>query len=298
LEKAFEKSESEFLLVALSSDWLFPPEQSRELGEVLLRLKNVVSVVELDSPYGHDAFLLEVENLSQVIQGFLEKPAYAEPHLPVAPPRRRSRPRGGLGRPKPDWDLIADLVEPGSHILDIGCGDGGLIDALFRSQGVTGIGIEVSLEHAVSCLRRNVPVIQANVDRGLPFLDDDSFDYAVLNRTLPEVRRPRELLQSLLRVAKKAIVAFPNFGHVGNRASLLLRGGMPVTRSLPMAWYETPNIHLFSLKDFESLCQSEGFQIEALRTQSGSPWSQALLALGLKNFGAETVVAQIGRKKV
>lgn len=288
LENAFRRAKAEFLLVALSSDWLFPPEQTRALGKTLLKLKKVASVTELVSPHGHDAFLLEVEHLSRVIKAFLKRPANSTDR-PRVPRRVRN------GGASVEFNALADLITPESHILDLGCGDGSFIDALYRARGITGIGIDRDLRHVVDCLRRNVPVVQANVDRGLWFFDDDAFDYAILNRTLQEMKHPREVLADILRVAPKAIVAFPNFGHVGNRLSLLLRGGMPLTRALPYHWYDTPNIHLFSLNDFRGLCAEEGYVIEKLLCVSKSSRSKLLLALGLQNLGAEWVVARIGR---
>ena len=288
LENAFRDSQSEFLLVALSSDWLFPPEQTHELGRVLFNLKKVASIVELDSPYGHDAFLLEVEHLSRVIQGFLEKPAYAE---------AAARPRPKMLKSTREAGTLAGLIRPGSHILDIGCGDGEFIDQLFHQSGVTGVGIDISLGHAVDCLRRNVPVVQGDVDHGLSLFGDGIFDYAVLNGTLQEVKRPRLVLREVLRVARKAVVAFPNFGHVGNRLSLLVSGAMPITRALPHSWHDTPNIHLFSLDDFRALCEREGIVIEELICFPGSLASRLLLGAGFRNAGAELVVAKIARAK-
>jgi homoserine O-acetyltransferase len=287
LANAFRDSQAEFLLVALSSDWLFPPEQTRELGKTLLKLKKVASVAELSSPHGHDAFLLEVEHLSAVIRGFLHQPAL---NMPRPLPRRVRNGGASVG-----FESLAGLIKPGSHILDLGCGDGSFVDALFWARDVTGIGIDRDLDHVVECLRRNVPVVQANVDHGLAYFDDDAFDYAVLNRTLQEMKRPREVLREILRVAPKAIVAFPNFGHAGNRVSLFLRGAMPVTRALPYHWYDTPNIHLFSLNDFRELCAEEGYAVETMLTVSKAPWSKLLMGLGLKNLGAEWVVAKIAR---
>lgn len=299
LDKAFAPSQAEFLLVALSSDWLFFPEQTRELGEVLLRQKKIVSLVELESPYGHDAFLLEVANLSQVIHGFLEKPAFAE-----AAKAGGRKAQGSSSSDKGaavafaasrDLQALASLVEAGSHILDIGCGDGKLIDGLYRSHGVTGIGIDIDLAHVVECLRKNVPVLQSDVDRGLSLVGTGAFDYAVLNRTLQEVKKPQLVLNEMLRVARKGIVAFPNFAFAGNRLSLLATGVMPVSEALPYNWHDTPNIHLFSLDDFRLLCAREGIVIEKVLYLGESLLSKALLAIGRPNLGSEFVVARISR---
>jgi homoserine O-acetyltransferase len=315
LQNAFAPSGAEFLLVALSSDWLFFPEQTRELGSVLLGLKKVVSVVELDSPYGHDAFLLEVAHLSRVIQGFLEKPAFAangtvHPGAPGNGAARTAVQRGGTAggkasspaaggaRPRSaagDLEAIGGLIEEGSHILDIGCGDGALIDSLYRTHGVTGIGIDIDLDHVVECLRKNVPVLQSDADKGLSLIGGRLFDYAVLNRTLQEVKRPQLVLNEMLRVARKGIVAFPNFAHIGNRLFLLRRGVMPVSEALPHHWHDTPNIHLFSLDDFRILCRREGIRIEEIRYTGTALLSSLLLAAGRPNLGAEFVIARISR---
>ena len=298
LDKAFAPSQAEFLLVALSSDWLFFPEQTRELAEVLLRQKKIVSLVELESPYGHDAFLLEVANLSQVLHGFLEKPAFAEAAKAqsgqAAASSGRASGAAALAAVR-DHQALASLVEPGSHILDIGCGDGKLIDGLYRSHGVTGIGIDIDLAHVVECLRKNVPVLQSDVDRGLSLVGSGAFDYAVLNRTLQEVKKPQLVLNEMLRVAHKGIVAFPNFAYAGNRLALLTTGVMPVSEALPYNWHDTPNIHLFSLDDFRLLCDREGIRIEKVLYLGESILSRMLVGMGRPNLGSEFVVARISR---
>ncbi len=292
LESAFRESQAEFLLVALSSDWLFFPAQTRQLAQSLMGLRKIVSLVELESPYGHDAFLLEVAHLSRVINGFLEKPAHAGPL--AKDPKPAEVPRGSH-TPTSEIKSLASLIEPGSHILDIGCGNGELIDTLYRRHGVTGVGIDFDLAHAVECLRHNVPVVQADVDAGLSMFRDNSFDYAVLNRTLQEMKRPRMVLREILRVARKGVVAFPNFGHAGNRASLLMQGRMPVTKALPHRWDDTPNIHLFSLADFRALCAEEGIKIEKELCFAGSWKSRLVMAAGYANAGAEYVIALVSR---
>lgn len=292
LENAFRDSQAEFLLVGLSSDWLFPTEQTHELAKVLLNLKKVASVAELDSPYGHDAFLLEVEHLSRVLQGFLEKPTYSAKAAATLHPSEKS-----VLDSTRDLDALAGFIKPGSHILDVGCGDGAFIDRMFHQSKVTGVGIDFDLSHVVDCLRKNVPVVQGDVDHGLSLFGDQVFDYAVLNRTLQEVKRPRLVLREVLRVARKAVVAFPNFGHIGNRLSLTFTGAMPITKALPHSWHDTPNIHLFSLNDFQELCARENIVIEELICFPGSLPSRLILAAGFKNAGAEFVVAKISRKR-
>ncbi|MDQ2999927.1 MAG: homoserine O-acetyltransferase [Fibrobacterota bacterium] len=310
LDKAFAPSKAEFLLVALSSDWLFFPEQTRELGRVLLNQKKIVSLVELQSPYGHDAFLLEVANLSQVLHGFLEKPAFDNGHGKPKAPHQGVRANGSdqetAGSSQPirsecfgaaqDIRALASLMESGSHILDIGCGDGVLIDSMYKSHGVTGIGIDISLNHVVECLRKNVPVLQSDADGGLSLISDGAFDYAVLNRTLQEVKKPQLVLNEMLRVARKGIVAFPNFAFAGNRLALLTTGVMPVSEALPYNWHDTPNIHLFSLDDFRLLCGRQGIRIEKILYLGDSLLSKVILGLGRPNLGSEFVIARISKE--
>ena len=157
---------------------------------------------------------------------------------------------GGL---RSDLAVISEWIEPGSRILDLGCGDGTLLDHLARTRNVRGYGLEIDPIKLSACVARGVNVIQADVDDGLKDFATDSFDYVVLTQTLQALVRPDLALTEILRVGRKAIVTFPNFGHWRVRAQLML-GRMPLTPSLPDQWYDTPNIHLCTVRDFEALC--------------------------------------------
>jgi methionine biosynthesis protein MetW len=162
-----------------------------------------------------------------------------------------------------DFREIARLVRPGARVLDVGCGEGELLDLLRREKAVDARGIEISAEGVGACLARGLSVMQGDADRDLGEFAPDAFDYAILSQTLQAVRRPREVLADLLRLAERAIVSFPNFGHWRVRTSLLTRGRMPETRALPTPWWASHNIHLCTLRDFTELCRDLGLRIEA-----------------------------------
>ena len=160
-----------------------------------------------------------------------------------------------------DLDLVAQMIAPGSRVLDLGCGDGDLLAELIASRGCRGQGVEVSREALHACVERGVPVVEADIDRGLPEFEDGAFDVVVLSQTLQAVRRPALALREVTRVGRLGIVSFPNFGHWRLRAQLLVRGRMPVTRTLPYRWHETPNVRLCTIRDFESLARAEGLTL-------------------------------------
>ena len=306
LKKAFAHTQAEFLLVALSSDWLFPPQQSRELGQILLELGKITSLVELDSPYGHDAFLLEVDHLGKVLSGFLNKTHLETSHTPPAKGAQSSsstqtvvpHQRLNLLDFSETQQLIQPLVEPNSHILDIGCGDGSLIDGLYHSQKTTGFGMDIDLSNVASCLVKNVPVVHGDVDNNLSLFKDHSFDYAILSQTMQMLKHPDQVLQGMLRVAKKGIVVFPNFANIYHRLSILFKGTMPVNKDLPYNWWDSPNIHLFTYKDFKALCQQEGIAIEQTITIGKRPLSKLGLMMGAKNLGSEVILAKIAHLSI
>jgi len=164
-------------------------------------------------------------------------------------------------RAKPDYRIIEELIPPGSSVLDLGCGDGTLLESLIRHKGVRGMGIEIDPEGLNACLRKGLSVLEQDLNRGLVGFQAGSFDYAVLNMTLQVMRNPLILLREMVRVAKNAIVGFPNFGYWKVVMKLFLTQHMPNTKTLPFEWYDTPNIRLITVRDFKTLCASNGIHI-------------------------------------
>ena len=161
---------------------------------------------------------------------------------------------------KATMQAIAALVPQGARVLDLGCGDGALLDYLQRERGCSGYGVEIADANVLACVRRGVNVVQLNLDEGLALFEDGSFDVVLQIDTLPHLRNAEVMLRETARVGRAGIVAFPNFAHWPNRLSVL-RGRMPVTRRLPYQWYDTPNIRVGTFKDFEALARKNGLQI-------------------------------------
>jgi methionine biosynthesis protein MetW len=161
-----------------------------------------------------------------------------------------------------DLQLIADMIEGGSRVLDVGCGDGTLLDYLVHFKQVDGRGLELSTEGVNACVSAGLPVIQGDADTDLADYPDDAFDYVVLSQTLQAMMAPRTVLENLVRIGRRAVVSFPNFGFWRVRLYLALRGRMPMSGSLPYRWHETPNIHLCTIADFHALCAEMGVAVE------------------------------------
>lgn len=176
----------------------------------------------------------------------------------------------GQNATRVDLLLVADMIEKGARVLDVGCGDGALLKTLIERRNVDGRGIELSQAGVNSCVEQGLSVIQGDADTDLDAYPDDSFDYVVLSQTLQATRNPRIVLEQLLRIGRRAIVSFPNFGHWRVRTSLLFGGRMPVTENLTYAWYETPNIHFCTIRDFVDLCDDMGAKIEGGVALNGS----------------------------
>lgn len=160
-----------------------------------------------------------------------------------------------------DLQLIYDWIPAQSHVLDLGCGDGELLNALMQTKHCTGYGVEIETNSVQAAIERGVNVIQADLERGLAIFGDNSFDVIVLSQTIQAMQNTETILRDLTRVAKQAIVSFPNFGYWRNRLQIALGGHMPVSERMPYQWYNTPNIHWCTLQDFDRLCAQNQIQV-------------------------------------
>ena len=159
-----------------------------------------------------------------------------------------------------DLDAIAAWVKPGASVLDLCCGEGQLLKYLQQSRGVRGYGIDISDANVLACVKNSVNVIQSDLETGLAGFDDGSFDYVILSQTLQAMRHTEEIVMEMLRVGRQGIVSFPNFGYWPQRLQIM-RGRMPLSDVLPYLWYDTPNVHLCTLEDFEDFCASHAVRI-------------------------------------
>jgi methionine biosynthesis protein MetW len=190
---------------------------------------------------------------------------------------------------RPDLAAIAEMIPPDARVLDIGCGDGSLLEYLVRAKNVDGRGLELSQQNVNHCVARGLSVVQGDADTDLSEYPSGVFDIVILSQTIQATRRPRHVLYELLRIGKRTIVSFPNFGHWRIRLALLLSGRMPVTRTLDHVWHDSPNIHLCTINDFLVLAHEVGAQIEQAlalidnqRTRKMDPdaWGPNLMAEG------------------
>ena len=162
---------------------------------------------------------------------------------------------------KTDYSLIGDSIEPGSRVLDLGCGDGELLFSLKTLKNIWGRGVDIDENNVIHCIEKGLSVCQRNIDEGLQDYKDQSFDYVVLNQTIQVVHKPHIVLDEMLRVGRKVIVGFPNFGYIQLPLYLFFRGRMPKSKQLPYEWYNTPNIHLLTIKDFREFCKNRSITI-------------------------------------
>jgi methionine biosynthesis protein MetW len=180
-----------------------------------------------------------------------------------------------------DLHVIAGFVSQGARVLDVGCGDGALLEMLARDKNVDGRGIEISQKGVNETVARGLSVVQGDADSDLVYYPDKAFDFAILSQTLQATGNPKTVLESMLRIGRKAIISFPNFGHWRIRRQFVTQGRMPITENLPYSWYDTPNIHFCTIRDFVSLADEIGAEIEEAvalygnggRISTTAPWT-------------------------
>ncbi len=195
-----------------------------------------------------------------------------------------------------DLKIIQDWIKPDCRILDLACGDGALMTALQKNNNATGYGMEISQADINTCLIKGLNVIHRDIELGLETFGDQSFDYVLTTHSIQTLKNPAQLLEEMVRVGCRGIVSFPNMGFWRSRAHIALRGKMPVTESLPYQWYDTPNYHLCTLRDFENLCET--LEIKILRRAAVSNTGNGkLLSTLMPNLFSETALYEITKKK-
>ena len=173
---------------------------------------------------------------------------------------------------RPDLATIAQWVAPNARVLDLGCGDGMLLRYLWKERGSHGYGVEIDDAKVGASVRNDVNVLQMDLESGLSAFGDGSFDYVILSQTLQAMRHTEEIVREILRVGRQGIVTFPNFGHWSQRLQIFFSGHMPVSDALPYQWYNTPNLHLFTIADFEQFCDGHAIRIlDRLALHRGRP---------------------------
>jgi homoserine O-acetyltransferase len=278
LAKALSSATCRFLVVSFTTDWRFAPARSREIVKALVDNKREVSYAEVVAAHGHDAFLLDDPQYMAIVRAYYERVAAeigSETNFGAAPekssltlcaagnraaPEKSSLtqfpdtayvPSAAAAAGRADFATIAPWIARGSQVLDLGCGDGSLLAYLARERAAKGYGIEIDDAGVLACVASGVNVLQSNLDAGLAGFDDASFDCVILSQTLQAMHRIEHIVTEMLRVGREAIVTFPNFGHWSHRWQIV-RGRMPVSTSLPYQWYDTPNIHLCTVADFDA----------------------------------------------
>lgn len=275
LAEALRPALCRWLLISFSSDWLFPPFQSREIVDTLLALQKPVSYCNIESDCGHDAFLLadDLAGYGGLIRGFLDNldrrpETVSDDDNDDVSPAIEGEPAGHgptsifHRRHRLDYESIVGLIPPGASVLDLGCGTGGLLARLHRRGHRRIVGIELDEQAILACVRRGLDVVRADLNRGLSAFIDGQFDVVVLSQTLQAVTDVRRVLCEMLRVGRRGIVSFPNLAYHKYRTQLAEEGRAPrVDATGGFQWYDTPNVRFLSIDDFERFCAQEGFQI-------------------------------------
>jgi len=275
LAASIGRAEARWLVMSFSSDWLFPPDQSRQIVEALLAARRAVTYCQIASHCGHDAFLLpnEIDTYGELLRAFLANVNGAA--VPGVPEAEAGGPSAiSIFHPdRTDYDRIAELIPAGASVLDLGCGAGQLL-TLLRERGHEKLmGVELDERSVLACARRGLDVIHADLNAGLPQFGEGQFDCVILSQTLQAVLDVPGVLESMLRVGGRCIVSFPNFAYRTLRRMLAEEGRAPEAPGiLSHHWYDTPNVRFLSIKDFEQFCQERGYRVHrrvCLDTEAG-----------------------------
>ncbi len=251
----FENIDTEFFVIGFSTDWLYPPYHSQEITQACKASGCAVSYCTIESKAGHDAFLLKNPQFEAYLGHYL-KSSYNKLH-------NISCDSSSLQNDyRIDFDIIFKEIESNSKVLDLGCGDGLLLKKLSKEKNCKVQGVEIDEELFEKCLENNVPVISENIETFLMDYKDNSFDYVILNFTIQLTRNTKEVISEALRVGRHVIISYPNFGYIGMAMYQILKGRMPVSKSLPFEWHNTPNVHVLTINDFKVLCDEIGCIIE------------------------------------
>ncbi|MCE2930679.1 MAG: homoserine O-acetyltransferase [Vampirovibrionales bacterium] len=263
LKTAMARIKADCLFVAYDTDGLFPPKETHRLVDALVALNQSPSAITLSTPWGHDAFLIDTRELNAFLPSFLYGVFTNEASKTSSPPAVL----------RDDLAPLLSLVEVHDSVLDLGCGTGDLLEIL-NAQGTHPIllGVEQKEASVKEALSKGLPVLQGDMLHTLSQLPDGSFDVAVLHLALQSLQDPYRVLKEMKRVARRCVIGFPNFGFLPIRLQLLLRGRMPNSSALPYMWYNTPNIHLFTLKDFTTLSEELGFKQARRVYRFGERW--------------------------
>jgi methionine biosynthesis protein MetW len=263
LVRALAPAACRFLVVSFTTDWRFPPSRSREIVEALVANRHDVTYAEIVAPHGHDAFLLDSEQYHAVVRACFDRIAhdfkdYSTFRLGQSFTQALAE-RTKVSQ-RTDYATIAGWIGEGANVLDLGCGDGSLLAYLARERNARGYGVEIGDAGVRASIGAGVNVIQRDLEGGLKGFADDAFDCVILSQTLQAMKRIETIIAEMLRVGREAIVSFPNFGHWRHRLQIL-RGRMPVSESLPYQWFDTPNVHLCTVADFDAFLAERGLEV-------------------------------------
>ncbi len=270
LIEVFRPATCRWLMMSFTSDWLFPPFQTRQMVDALIADDKPVSYCNVRTDCGHDAFLLpnELKTYGELMAAFLANLGPPDEEngdiaLPVVEGDSRAHgPRSIFHHHRLDYNMILELIPPGSSVLDLGCGTGGLLARLRERGPCRVMGIELDEQAILACVRRGLDVVQADLNQGLPAFADGHFDFVVLSQTLQTVMDAPRVLADMLRVGRRSIVSFPNIAYKSHRRQLSEQGRSPHGHALQnFRWYDTPNVRFLSIADFEEFCREHRFDI-------------------------------------